>query len=76
MNERIEELARESGYKHPAAVGTCEDYAYFDYKKFAELIIEECIRLIHQQDRTPSGFLYPKGANTHEIAIKTHFGVE
>ena len=41
MNERIKLLAEQAGYKHPAAVGTCEDYAYFDYEKFAELMLED-----------------------------------
>lgn len=44
MNERIEKLAKQAGYKHPDAVGECEDYAYFDHKEFAELIIQECAR--------------------------------
>jgi cupin superfamily acireductone dioxygenase involved in methionine salvage len=43
MNERIQELAEQAGYKHPDAVGTCEDYAYFDHEKFAELIVRECL---------------------------------
>jgi hypothetical protein len=42
MNERIEKLAEQAGYKHPDAVGMCEDYAYFSHEKFAELIVREC----------------------------------
>ena len=38
MNKRIEDLAKDAGYKHPDANGECEDYAYFDHKKFAQLI--------------------------------------
>lgn len=45
MNERIEKLAKQAGYKHPDAVGECEDYAYFDHKEFAELIIQECAEI-------------------------------
>lgn len=41
MNKRIQEIAEQAGYKHPDAVGACEDYAYFDHEKFAELIIRE-----------------------------------
>jgi hypothetical protein len=29
-NKRIQELAEQAGYKHPDAVGKCEDYAYFE----------------------------------------------
>lgn len=49
MNERILELAKEAGYKHPDAVGSCEDYAYFDHAKFAELIIQECTQLLFDE---------------------------
>ena len=86
MNERIEKLAKQAGYKHPDAVGECEDYAYFDHKEFAELIVEECINEIAYigkanevfGDRTDRG-----GLNhilwTTETAIekiREHFGVE
>ena len=46
MNERIEKLAREAGFKHPDHVGQCEIYAYFDHEKFAELIVSKCIALM------------------------------
>ena len=45
-NKRIQELAEQAGYKHPDAVGKCEDYAYFDHEKFAELIVRECIEVV------------------------------
>jgi hypothetical protein len=45
MNERIQKLAEQAGYKHPDAVGECEDYAYFSHEKFAELLIEECAKI-------------------------------
>lgn len=31
-------MAREAGYQHPDAVGTCEDFAYFDLERFAALV--------------------------------------
>ena len=86
MNERIKELAEQAGYKHPDAVGECEDYAYFDHEEFAELIVRECINEIAYigkanevfGDRTDRG-----GLNhilwTTETAIekiKQHFGVK
>jgi hypothetical protein len=43
MNERIKLLAEQAGYKHPDAVGRCEDYAYFDHEKYAELIVRDCM---------------------------------
>ena len=64
MNERIKELAEQAGYKHPDAVGRCEDYAYFDHEKFAELIVRECAEIAD------------KGWAAPGIQIKQHFGVE
>jgi hypothetical protein len=36
----IIKLAREAGYQHPDAVGTCEDFAYFDLERFAALVAQ------------------------------------
>ena len=57
MNKRIQELAEQAGYKHPDAVGMCEDYAYFDHEKFAELIVRECadIATINAHQYQPPG---------------------
>jgi hypothetical protein len=68
MNERIKQLAEQAGYKHSDAVGMCEDYAYFDHEKFAELIIKECAKIA--DDNFNKGFC-PVGDY-----IKQHFGVE
>ena len=75
MNEQIEALAKEAGYKHPAAVGLCEDYAYFDHKIFADLIVKECIKVV-----VNGGYRNPSLGEKHsltppEIAkmIKEHF---
>ena len=60
MNKRIRELAHEAGYKHPDAVGRCEDYAYFDHKKFAELIVRECAGIfegIYTDQQRPNGLI-------------------
>ena len=31
-------MAREAGYKHSDAVGDAEDFAYFDFERFAALV--------------------------------------
>ena len=67
MNERIDKLAEQAGYKHPDAVGRCEDYAYFDHEKFAELIVKECADVADQN----GGFWRGCG-----MTVKRHFGVE
>ena len=65
MNERIKELAEQAGYKHSDAVGMCEDYAYFDHEKFAELIVKECAEIAKTADPYRSDDL-----------ILRHFGVK
>ena len=69
MNNRIRELAEQTGYKHPDAVGTIEDYAYFDHEKFAELIIKECVEVANKLDD-------PKNIYYIGDQIKEHFGVD
>jgi len=48
--EDIIRTAREAGYQHPDAVGTCEDFAYFDLERFAALIAaqerEACAKFV------------------------------
>ena len=39
--EEIIEMAKQAGYQHPDAVGTCEDFAYFELEAFAKLITEK-----------------------------------
>lgn len=39
----VQELARQAGYKDPRAVGECEDFAYFDLERFAELVRADII---------------------------------
>ena len=71
MNERIRLLAEQAGYKHPDAVGKCEDYAYFDHEKFAESIILACADIADETapGETTYGWMV---ANR----VKQHFGVE
>ena len=73
MNERIKNLAEQAGYKHPDAVGTCEDYAYFDHEKFAELIVRECADVTHRLI-VEDGKEFPMKSVAYRL--KEHFGVE
>lgn len=36
--EDIIRMALQTGFKHPEAVGQCEDFAYFDLERFAALV--------------------------------------
>jgi hypothetical protein len=48
--DEIIEMAREAGYKHPDAVGICEDFEYFELKVFAKLVAakerEACAKIV------------------------------
>ena len=70
MNERIKQFAEQAGYKHSDAVGMCEDYAYFNHEKFAQLIVRECAGIVTDavDHREP--------ASTYADRIQQHFGVE
>jgi len=69
MNELVKDLLKQSTYD---ILGVPQ----VDQKKFTKLIVQECIKVIYQQERVPKEFFYAKGANQHESAIKKHFGVE
>jgi hypothetical protein len=43
--------------------------------KETEDILNQVFTILHQQERIPYGFLYPKSAMTHEYAIRDHFGL-
>ena len=75
MSERIKELARQAElaelydrYVEYCMKNADDDIMDYDtiVKKFAELIVKECIMLLYEDD----------GATHHEQLIKQHFGVE
>ena len=82
MNERIKQLAQEAGMyvdvkgePWPKWMGAeeCE----VAYKKFAELIVRECIDTMYKRGESyahPSAGFYQ--AKTFSEAIMEHFGVE
>lgn len=56
MTIDIERIAREAGFKHPDAVGNCEDFDYFDMRKFAALVLEEAAKVCRELE---NGFARP-----------------
>lgn len=66
MNEHIEELWKQSW--------TSEEPGY-DYKKFAELIVKECTKLIEESTEDDEYWSRVTGAESI-MAIEEHFGVE
>jgi hypothetical protein len=67
-NERIKELAIQSGLNAPYG-SDHEGLRDFDYRKFAELIVQECADLC---SITASG----RDAEAIEEAILKHFGIK
>ena len=66
MNKRIEQLAQECT---EYITGTLDgDFEKFDYKKFAELLIEECILIARKAENEDEVYAW--------FAISNHFGVE
>lgn len=81
MNEKIRELAEQAGLKY-YNWSTNEsniidgDFKYprlEDYKKFAELIVRECLEIVEDED---DGSADTKSVRWAMIRIKKHFGVE
>ena len=75
MNERIRELANEAGLlvHNPNGVPT-------KLEKFAELIVQECLKLCEHEANDDAFDYYDMGravkAESIKTAIKQHFGVE
>ena len=70
MNERIDKLLVKAGAYFG---GEGVDYSNFDPKKFAELIVRECARVLDDKLANPNGasMAYCDGSDLLE-----HFGVE
>ena len=76
MMSRIQELADQAKESVPKGI-LAPDLWIQEYNRiFAELIIQDCVSIIHEQERIPKEFFYSKPAHQHELAIKRHFGVE
>ena len=71
MNERIRELALQAGYVPLEPRTFADDLEDIFLKKFAELIVRECVSICKDKER-PN--LY--GVREVETAIKQHFGAE
>ena len=77
MNKRIKELAERAGTKHDAWGRI--DLDDFQYRKFAELIVRECIGCCEQviSDPVPESVdTWLNGGEQCIQEIKQHFGVE
>lgn len=71
-NKRIEQLSNLAKNDVPAGLSVDEWIDCYN-NNLLKLIIEDCVRIMNEQERIPAGFLYSKAATMHELAIKKHF---
>ncbi len=79
MNERIKELERQATETVKCGLNGTSTTESFNRKKFAELIIEECLLMCDCAEASLLEHSYPResdGAASVKIFIKEHFGVE
>ena len=72
MNERIRELAEQAGLNAPYG-SDHEGLRDFDYRKFAELIVRECVRYFNEDYQRDFDSLWREDLSK---GIKQHFGVK
>jgi hypothetical protein len=76
MSELIQRLANQARAEVPKGI-LAPDLWIEQYNLIlGRLIIQECVTVLHEQERIPEGFFYAKSADIHELAILQHFGVE
>jgi hypothetical protein len=72
MNERILELAEQAGLKKDH--GADREYiGDFDWRQFAQLIVEECVQIGGPEDSYTDEWFTAKADSVNKI--KKHFGV-
>ena len=76
MNDNFENLLYESGLTAQGCWDELDDYAREAIIRFGRLVVQDCIQVVHQQERVPSGFFYAKSADINELAIKQHFDIK
>ena len=84
MNERIQELAYDAEDYADTMVDGGSDFHPTFVKKFAELIVRECVRRIEGCSLDPTQYEfdkefvlgYNKGVSKAASQVKLHFGVE
>jgi hypothetical protein len=71
MNERIKELSLQASDSIPDDV-SAEHAMYLFQKKFAELIVQECNKIMAKQYQGP----IPQDVRHMMLVLQEHFGVE
>jgi hypothetical protein len=73
MNERIDELMIEAGARFEFLHGV--HYDDFQYKKFAELIVAECLGIVDDAERGGSNDIWDNAVKFIRRDLQEHFGV-
>ncbi len=76
MNDNFENLLYESGLTAQGCWDELDDYAREAIIRFGRLVVQDCIQVVHRQERVPAGFFYAKSADINELAIKQHFDIK
>lgn len=76
MSELIQQLADQARVLVPKDTLATDLWIKQYNAILGRLIIEECVAVLHEQEKIPAGFLAAKSANTHRLAIQQHFGIE
>lgn len=72
MESLIDKLASQC-WSHRINGTLIDGHLHFDYNKFAELIVAECLDIVEDED---DGSVDTKSIRWAMIRIKKHFGVE
>jgi hypothetical protein len=72
MNERVQELADQCEGR---TICECGEVG-FNFEKFAELIIGECLSIVNDAERGGSNEVWDNAVKFIRRDIKEHFGVE
>jgi hypothetical protein len=75
MSDAITQLADEARSMVPEGLVVDEWVATYN-KILVGLVVDKCVEIMDQQEKSPAGFLAAKPAHVHEYEIKTYFGIE
>ena len=73
---RIKEISNKAKELVPKGTLNVEEWIDSYNSIMLKLVIDECVQIMREQEHIPAGFLYAKGTDIHELAIKKHFGVD
>jgi len=80
MNERIKELAEQAGLEFDDDLVLEPEAIYYttqkDLEKFAQLIVRECLGIVHDAERGGSNEIWDNAVKFIRRDLQEHFGVE